>query len=196
MLDHTGRTRAIQRLVGVHVDGVYGPITSRAVYGRLANLSHEETISIDEFDERTRKNLETLRPKAVKRIVPFVRRAIAIAESMGVQAKVIQGFRNKQQQEAAKRRGASKAGWGYSWHNFGIAIDLGLFKGGSYVDSDNPDLAWTIYSAIGEIAPEFNMEWGGSWVSFVDSPHFHLDMGYSTPRAKDRRLLFEGRWEF
>lgn len=189
-------TKEIQRIVGVHVDGVYGPQTARAILGKLQGKTTNQIVSIPEFDDRTQRNLNTLNPKAKKKIIPFVRKAIGIGASMGVEVKVICGFRNKKDQEDAKRRGVSKAGWGFSWHNYGIAIDFGVFKGRTYIDSADPDLAWMVYSAIGQIASEHDMEWGGSWTSFKDTPHFHLNLGRSSPNKNDRKLFFEGRWTF
>lgn len=189
-------TKEIQRIVGVHVDGVYGPQTARAVLGKLQGKTTNQIVAIPEFDDRTQRNLNTLNHKAKKKIIPFIRKAIAIGASIGVEVKVICGFRNKKDQEDAKRRGASKAGWGSSWHNYGIAIDFGVFKGRTYIDSVDPDLAWMVYSAIGQIANEYGMEWGGSWTSFKDAPHFHLNLGRSSPNKNDRKLFFEGRWTF
>lgn len=195
MRDLTTLTRAIQRHVGAKPDGIYGPNTARAIAEHLGVSHGSENLEPQGvFDQRTEKNLTTMDPEAVKRFKPFLRRAFAIANSMGVTAKVIGGYRNRADQEAAKRRGALRAGYGYSWHNYGIALDLGLFKGTSYVDANDPNLAWTIYSAIGEIAPDYGIEWGGSRTSFVDAPHFHIDVGRSTPNATDRRKLKRGEW--
>lgn len=189
-------TREIQRIVGVHVDGVYGPNTARSILGRLKGMETNQIVSISEFDERTNKNLDTLHPKAKKLFIPFVRRAMSIGLSMGVDVKVICGARSKKDQESAFNKGASKAKWGSSWHNYRIAIDLGLFKGGKYIDSSNPDLAWTVYCAIGEVCKEYGIEWGGSWTSFIDAPHFQINMGRSSPNAKDKKDFFNGVWTF
>jgi len=196
----TATTKAIQRQLGFtgrDVDGTWGPDTAGATLRALDGGEVLEPPADDEWlDKRTKKNLATLEPRARVKFLPFVKAAKGIAASMGCELKVICGHRNRADQAKAVRDGASRASYGFSWHNYGIAIDYGLFKGRSYVDGDNPDLAWTIYSAIGEIADDHGMEWGGSWSSFVDSPHFHIDTGPSTPTARDRRKLFRGDWSF
>ena len=183
-------TRAIQRLVEADDDGLWGPQTARLV---LAKLS--PAVNADEFDNRTESNLAGLLPSAVDVFRPFIRRARAVAAADGVNAVVICGFRDAKTQEAAKLRGASRAGWGYSWHNYGSAIDFGLFRGGSYLDSDDPATAAKVYREIGTLAADYGIEWGGTWTGFRDAPHFQIDVGRSSPNASDRRKLDAGTWD-
>jgi len=193
-------TKQIQRLVGftgTDVDGLWGPNTAAAVLSRLPDAVPLKPADTDvPFDSRTEVNLLTLQPGAAVRFRPFLRRAFGIAASMGVDAKVICGLRNRIAQEKAKESGASKAGWGYSWHNYGTAIDLGLFNGGSYVDSDDPLLASRVYKAIGPEAEGFGLVWGGGWTSFVDLPHFQLGEVPVTPTASYRTQLEQGTWAY
>lgn len=194
-------TRQIQRLVEAPVDGIYGPVTAAAILrcldpvaGEVAGPVRAEDLA---FDRRTEGNLATLQPGAVAKFRPFLRRAVAVAAAMGADLRVICGARNAADQEQAKRAGRSKASYGWSWHNYGMAIDFGLFRGKSnYLDETDPDLSWTIYSALGALAPGYGLEWGGSWTSIVDSPHFQVDLGRSSPKAADRKLLLAGRWSF
>lgn len=207
-MDLRSMTRKIQGRVGVKVDGIYGPQTARAILANmtetgidLPNALPPEEIDdhfgkAGEFDKRTEKNLATLQPKAREKFDPFVRRAIAVAASMGVTAKVICGERDKAAQEEAKAKGASRAGYGYSWHNYGMAIDFGLFVGRSYIDSDDPTRARAVYQAIGALAPSYGIEWGGSWKSFVDLPHFQLGNVPKTPTASHRAQLANGSFRY
>ncbi|HVF70471.1 MAG TPA: M15 family metallopeptidase [Chthoniobacterales bacterium] len=57
---------------------------------------------------------------------------------------------------------------GYSNHNFGIAFDIGVFEGASYL-GESPK-----YKAVGTLGTELGLEWGGNWKSIQDQPHFQL----------------------
>lgn len=192
------KTKIIQTCVGAITDGIYGNQTADMILEFLAHCqgaSVPPPVFTAEFDERTEKNLATLHPSVVKSMRPFVGRAISIAASFGLEFKVICGMRNKADQEKARRSGASRASYGYSWHNYGAAIDGGLFKGKRYIDSVDSDLAWTVYGAISEVGVrEYGMIWGGSWTSIVDTPHFHPARLGNTPGAADRRALNAGTW--
>ena len=67
---------------------------------------------------------------------------------------------------------------GFSNHNFGIAIDITIFKG-----STDPEQAKTsvfespLYKVIGALGTEIGLEWGGNWISLKDEPHFQLRPG-------------------
>ena len=193
-------TKQIQRLVGFtgsDVDGIFGVNTAAAVLSRLPDavpLKPADTNA--EFDPRTESNLLSLQPGAAVRFRPFLRHAFAVAASMGVDAKVICGYRNRRDQEKAKATGASRAGWGHSWHNYGMAIDLGLFDGGSYVDGGNPRLAHRIYAAIGHLTEGYGLIWGGNWPSFPDEAHFQLGDFPVTPTSSYREQLERGDWSY
>lgn len=195
--------KAIQRMAGTDDDGVFGPESARMTRALLEGLRAKPKSPAKPqpergivFDERTEKNLATLEPQAQEKMRSFLAQAFTVAASMGVEAKVICGRRGKAAQEAAKAKGASKAGFGFSWHNFGTAIDLGLFIGSKYLDSADAAKANAVYSAIGALASSFGIEWGGNWKSFKDTPHFHIDLGRTTPNSNDRQLLFSGNWKF
>ena len=79
--------------------------------------------------------------------------------------------RGKADQEDAFKRGASKAKYGESAHNFGLAIDL--FK----IDA-NGKAEWSIKFYREVINPAVKMscllEHGLDWKKFVDAPHVEL----------------------
>lgn len=91
------------------------------------------------------------------------------AEKQGVVVKIICGTRTYAEQDALynKRPKVTNARGGYSYHNFGVAIDLGIFSGSKYEEGDR--LYRALYNACG--APE-GFEWGGNWRSIVDCPHY------------------------
>lgn len=80
--------------------------------------------------------------------------------------------RTKEEQNALHKRGISKAKWGQSPHNFGMAADIVHF--GKYWDLTK--LQWDVIGLIGkEVARRCNIKvtWGGDW-NFYDPAHWEL----------------------
>lgn len=81
-------------------------------------------------------------------------------------------YRNKADQDRMYRNAVSKAKWGQSAHNFGMAADIVHF--GRYWDLTRKE--WEVIGLIGkEVARRTNIkiEWGGDW-SFYDPAHWEL----------------------
>ena len=118
------------------------------------------------IDSRSAKNIATLHP-VVQEVA--IRHLEACLDD-GIPAKIISGTRTYQQQDELyhKRPRVTKARGGYSNHNFGLAYDIGIFRGGKYLE-ESPD-----YAEAGAIGKKLGLEWGGDWKSFVDEPHFQL----------------------
>lgn len=191
--DLRATTKNVQHIVGVEPDGVWGPLTAAAV---LRKLTDTITASVpgDDLDSRTLKYLRTLEPAARRKFIPFIRRAKSIAASMGADYRAISGTRGKEEQDALYAKGRTTPGprvtnaqYGYSNHNFGIALDFGVFSGGEYLDSSAPRRAAAIHKAVGALASRYGLEWGGDWTSFTDLPHFEVATGLSMSE-KRRRL--------
>jgi len=67
-----------------------------------------------------------------------------------------------------------------SYHQWGTAFDFYRNDGkGAYYDKDG------FFAKVGAIGEALGLEWGGSWTSIVDQPHFQLsDWGSSTSGIK------------
>ncbi|PKK36877.1 hypothetical protein BWI96_08245 [Siphonobacter sp. SORGH_AS_0500] len=100
------------------------------------------------------------------------------------EVKVISDLRSAELQTKLLGRGRSMAP--ISFHQLGLAADLGFFRHGRLVRNAGP------YEAIGDLTPYYQLIWGGNFVGFVDPPHFQL---YRNAAAflKDFPLL---RFEF
>lgn len=143
------------------------------------------------FSKRTLENLAGLNKKARVKLEAFV---IAAQEAMSkhqVTVEVISGLRSWQQQAALYAQGRTKPGKivtkarpGSSWHNYGLAIDLGLFRAGKYLDAAEPKLAAMLYSELGRLAATQGVEWAGTWKSFPEGPHFQVTFGLSLAAAR------------
>lgn len=153
------------------LDGDWGPGTNAA---DLAFLAKAESIAAQhgKFDIRSESNIITLTPKAQILARKFLKRM----KDAGKDVRIISGTRTYAEQDALFRKGrygnpgprVTNARGGQSNHNFGIAWDIGLFEAGKYITAVNKykQLATLVMPHLSEL------EWGGSWVSFPDVPHY------------------------
>ena len=147
------------------------------------------------FDSRTEKILLSLDPKAAQRFVPFIEAAKAEALKHGVEYIAISGNRTWKEQNEIYKIGRTKPGrkvtnarGGQSNHNFGIAVDFGVFQDGKYLDTYNPKLASKVHKAIGVLASVYGIEWGGSWKNFKDEPHYEVYTGLTLAQKRAKYL--------
>ncbi len=192
--------KAIQRAVGAEPDGVFGPRSAAKVLEHLQRMEMVEYSDghrppLQELDERTIKILATLDPKARMDFEVFMLHAKAIAATLGCDYIAISGTRTWEEQAELHKRylagGPKAAPPGFSWHNYGTAIDCGVFRqtrdGQIYCDDSKPELAQAVHAACATIADSFTLEWGGKWKGrSCDPPHYQINMGRSSPNAADR----------
>jgi peptidoglycan L-alanyl-D-glutamate endopeptidase CwlK len=143
--------------------------------------------------KRTIENLGSLNKKAFAKFDPFLVGVEKVMAAKGVTVEVISGLRSWAAQAALYAQGRTKPGRivtkarpGSSWHNYGLAIDLGLFKDGSYLDEAKPSVADKLYAEIGRIAEIHGIEWAGNWKSFTETPHFQITFGKTLPELREK----------
>ncbi len=198
--------RAVQKKLGVFVDGRPGPETWGAVHLAIVGKKAPDEIKKTETstltgegktaDSRSEKNIATLH----SRVRPFARALIEKAAGQGIIIKVTDAMRTFAEQDELFAQGRSKPGkkvtnarGGFSNHNFGIAFDIGIFKG-----STDPEKAKTfvpespLYKVIGGLGTDLGLEWGGNWTSIVDEPHFQLRPVWADG-IKEKNMLAELR---
>jgi peptidoglycan L-alanyl-D-glutamate endopeptidase CwlK len=194
----TESIKAIQRAVGADADGVFGPLTAARVLAELrlrgeVHGAQEESEALGmELDVRSQKNLMTLDVKAREQFAQFHRLANATAATLGCEYIMIEGHRSWEDQDALYAIGRTLPGTrvtnakgGSSNHNFGIAADFGVFRGKLYLDSSNPELAARVHKACSMHAEACGLEWGGSWKSIVDAPHYEIKTGLSLMQKRN-----------
>lgn len=181
----TDDVRTDQRLLNLagfkagKVDGVVGPRT-QAAYERWRAALPE----LGEVDERSAGNIRTLLPE-VQVVVRdwLLEQAYPAVREQGYVVKVICGTRSWTEQEELYAKGRTAPGVrvtnaraGSSWHNYGVAWDVGLFTvSGGYVTDGK------VYERFGKLAGlPVGCEWGGSWKSFKDYPHFQWVQVYGS----------------
>jgi hypothetical protein len=199
----------VQReLPGVEVDGIAGSQTMLAVLDFIRTRQGDGLSPIPDdqvivgegaptaLHARTIKTLGTLDAKARERFLQFAMLAEATAATFGCDYIAISGTRTWAEQAEQKRKsdagGPHAAAPGYSWHNFGLAADFGVFlNGGSiYLDGGVPAqqrLAERVHAACAVHAVACGLVWGGTFKGrSFDSPHYQYDHGHLTPTAPDR----------
>lgn len=138
--------------------------------------------------ERTLKTIATLDPKARERFAAFAEAAQQVADVFGCDYRGISGHRTWEEQDRLFTQWpkVTNVAGGYSNHNFGIAMDFGVFRGKAYLDSSNPALAERVHAACGQLACDYGMDWGGDWKRFKDFPHYEIKTGLTM--TQKRRL--------
>lgn len=183
---------AIQKELGIGVDGKAGPQTWGAIYQRIVPQKEADTeplVTVTAVDSRSEKAIATLLPE----VQPLARALVHKAASVGITIKIISGLRTYAEQNALYAKGrnepgdiVTKAKGGYSNHNFGIAFDIGVFEGNKYLP-DSPK-----YKAVGALGVDLGLEWGGNWKTIVDQPHYQLRPDWAK-EMPEKQMLAELR---
>lgn len=111
---------------------------------------------------------------------------------LGITLRVVQGLRTFKEQDdlyaigrtklfdekGNKLKIVTKAKGGYSYHCYGLAIDIVPLVGG--VPQWNYD-----YSKLATIADKYGIESGSRW-RFKDNPHFQIIDGYTVQQLLDK----------
>lgn len=170
--------RQVQRRLGLVEDGQAGPLTWGAIYrailgGSVIPPKPSGLIA----DERSERNIATL--AAPLQIIARNFLEECYGEGLGV--KIICGTRTFEEQAEIYSKGRLRPGPivthakpGQSWHNYGLAFDIGIFEGANYLP-DSPQ-----YMAAGRIGAGLGLEWGGHWDRLPDYPHFQLRPRWAT----------------
>jgi hypothetical protein len=124
-------------------------------------------------------------------------------EAHGLKIGIGECLRTAAEQDALYAQGRTKPGKKVtnckgssysSMHQWGVAFDIYRADGkGAYYDKDG------FFAKVGKLGQEIGLEWGGSWKSIVDTPHFQLpDWGSTATKLKKqygRPEAFFATWE-
>ena len=202
----------VQReLPGVEVDGVAGSQTMTAVLNYIRERTGNPPAEIPEsqlvlgngavtaLHARTIQTLATLDAKVKDNFLRFAMLAEATAATYGCDYIAISGTRTWDEQAELKRKSAAggpqAAAPGYSWHNYGLAVDFGVFLNGGtiYLDggsASQQQVAERVHAACSVHARDCGLVWGGTFKTrCFDSPHYQFDLGRKTPTAEDRAIF-------
>ncbi len=150
------------------------------------------------MDLRTEKNLSTLLPEVQPAFRAFMVEAQALAAAKGYEYRAICGTRDWDEQARLYAQGrttpgkiVTKAPPGSSFHNFGLAIDCGVFRGGKYLDEAEPITAAKFHRLVAPLAKAQNLRWGGDFRSIQDDPHFEFNTPLTLVQLRDKRAKGE-----
>lgn len=109
----------------------------------------------------------------------LTKRFLGIAAEKGLKVGISGTYRDKEMQDKLYNQvpKVTTVRGGYSYHNWRLAVDIVPLdeKGNlSWPSVSNP-----IWQQLGAIGKSLGLEWGGSWKSFVDMPHYQLTFGYA-----------------
>ena len=185
--------RAVQKKLGVEVDGRPGPQTWGAIYRSVVRPQARPQVAFtapqDQANDRSERVIATLLPH----VRPYARALFFKAREIGIAINIIGGTRTFEEQDRLYAKGRTATGpevtnarAGFSNHNVGIAFDIGVFNGNRYLP-ESP-----LYKAVGALGMELGLEWGGNWKNLVDQPHFQLRPAWAADMP-ERGMLAEMR---
>ena len=147
-------------------------------------------------DARTQQNLARLDLAVQPTMREATQIARGVAKTFNLDISVISGHRSYEQQADLYAQGRTAPGNivtyakpGSSNHNFGTAIDFGIFADGKYLDAREPGLTERVYLAIfNNIEAEgLSIDWGGNWKRLKDTPHIEYPTGLTLPEMRERK---------
>ena len=122
--------------------------------------------------------------KDVRYIHPILqealKRSMKICQEKGYGVKISETYRTPQRQDILYAEGRTTPGdivtqaKAYqSYHNYGLAVDI--------VTNDNTEVT----PEIAKVFENYGFEWGGTWKTFKDYPHFQMSFGRSVSQIQD-----------
>ncbi|MET3505649.1 peptidoglycan-binding protein [Halalkalibacter oceani] len=133
--------------------------------------------------DRSQLKLDNVHPYIAERALEVVRKSYA----EGIYVQITHGYRSIQEQDALYAQGRTTSGnivtnarGGYSYHNFGLAVDF-------VVLDSNGAANWTVdsrWKRVGAIGESLSLEWGGNWSNFRDYPHLQYTFGLTTAQLR------------
>jgi len=101
------------------------------------------------------------------------RRFIKAIEAKGFAVQINSGYRTFKRQSELYKEDPRNAKSGYSKHNYGLALDLQVSKGGYSYGKNTPAGAW-IKTGIPALAESLGLFWGANFKNYSDAVHFEV----------------------
>ena len=129
-----------------------------------------------------------------------VRTLMLMLSGESINTRVVQALRSWSDQDKLYAQGRTAPGsivtnvqGGYSWHNYGLAVDLvPSLPGDTYIPDWNKDHA--TWKRMIQLGPTLGLESGAAWRTFPDAPHFQLNGRFpvGAPDDEVRQLFKDG----
>lgn len=135
------------------------------------------------------RDMKALHPDLQEKITLLQKKCAAAGITIGIG----ECLRTKTEQDALYAKGRTKPGkivtnakgnTYNSMHQWGVAFDFYLkmdVDGDGSISDDAFNNSTGLYDKVGKIGQSIGLEWGGSWTSIKDLPHFQLKNWGSTP---------------
>ena len=174
------------------LDGVWGSITDKAdrdFTARYVEIRQEE----GGFDPRSKSNIATLLPIAQIEARKFLTRAAQNFARFNV--RILSGSRTYAEQEALFAKGGSvtpneKSRMPGPVKATTISASRGMSGFSTRAGGQGANQQEQAYIDLAHAALAPRLEWGGSWTSFVDRPHYQLRLGFDLASVRGH---FEAR---
>lgn len=148
--------------------------------------------TLSQIKEKSAARLSRLHPVVLAAATALIERCY----KRNIPILITQGLRTIAEQDALYAQGRTKPGavvtnarGGYSYHNYGLAVDFALLlPNGSSVswdmfrDGNNNLIA--DWQEVEQEAKALGFEWGGEWASFKDYPHFQMTFGLTLTQLR------------
>ena len=164
-----GAIRMFQRDNGLMQEGIVNPRTRRRLFNSSAtdNIEyHPSSRSINSLDQY---------------VATLATRFLELTKANNMDVRITNAFRSWDEQDRLYAQGRTVPGsiitnarGGDSYHNWGLAFDAAPYKNG-VISNDLGE-----YKRMGQLGQQVGLEWGGTFISIVDMPHFQYTDGLNT----------------
>lgn len=145
----------------------------------IYEINDPQPLCRNKIDKYTIERIRTLHPKAQKTFLEFI--LVGQGKLSDVTIRITDYYRTVEEQNKLYAQGRTSSGdvvtWvkgGYSYHNYGLAIDI------AFIDRDeNVSYDTTYYNMLENVYSDYNLEWGGEWDKSPDKPHYQMTFNYS-----------------
>ncbi len=120
--------------------------------------------------------IKNLHPVAQPRFRKFISE---VQQQTGYRIIITSGNRSFGEQAFLYAQNKKNARPGFSFHNYGMALDVNAQKGTTWLRKASAKSAW-LDSGIIDIAQNNGLRWGGNFSGYADNVHFDLGNDYNT----------------
>ncbi|WP_025691967.1 M15 family metallopeptidase [Paenibacillus zanthoxyli] len=149
-------------------------------------------LTLTQVQNKSSAKLAGLNPAVHAAAAALIERCYAC----GIPILITQGLRTMAEQDTLYAQGRTKPGaivtnarGGYSYHNYGLAVDFALLL------PDGKNVSWDMlrdgnedrladWGQVVQIAKTFGFEWGGDWSGFKDFSHLQMTFGLALDRLR------------
>ncbi|RAP75173.1 peptidoglycan-binding protein [Paenibacillus montanisoli] len=165
----TQAVQQFQRDNGLYPSGIVEPRTRRRLFDPHPKHSYEVRPSSND--------LSSLNPH----VAALARRFLDLTRQNQLDVRITYAFRSWDDQDRLFAQGrwlpgdiVTNARGGDSYHNWGLAFDAAPYENGE-ITTDNEK-----FIKMGRLGQQVGLEWGGTFKSIVDYPHFQYTFGLKT----------------